>query len=220
MANLGGRRCQPDRYTRRVSTGRAAVRCRPMRRSRLAATIAALLVPGTVLVLTAGPLSPRGQGPAAAPAEAPAAASIAAPGAESPWGPWLEPDAPFFSSVVDARAAGDGLPADNLAPRSLVLRAGQGWWAAFDPDLLRVVAVWQGDAVTPTALAPGSYHVPDRKTPGGQNALPMPDGRVVLATGIHPGWQTGDRPLFTDPRVPAPSTEEVGRGPIDASAGR
>lgn len=134
-------------------------------------------------------------------------------------GPWLEPDAPFFSSVLDARRVGRGLPTANLSPRAIVLPAG-AHRVAFDPDLLRVAAIWRGAGVTPTALAPGSYHKPDRKTPGGQNALPEPDGPVLIATGIHPGWQCGDRPDFSDPRSPAPSPGEVGRGPLDAAQGR
>lgn len=135
-------------------------------------------------------------------------------------GAWLEDDAPFFSSVVDARAAGGSLPATNLAPRALMLPAGRGQWVAFDPDLLRVVAAWQGAGVTPTALAPGSYHKLDRKTPGGQKDLPAPAGAVAIATGPYPGWQTGDAVRLEDPRTPAPSPEEVGRGPIDARDGR
>lgn len=145
---------------------------------------------------------------------------LAPPAAATEWGPWLEPDAPFFSSVLDARQAGEGLPADNLSPRALVLPAGPGQWVAFDPDLLRLAAVWQGAGVTPSALAPGSYHVPDKKTPGGQTALPAPDGTVWLATGIYPGWQTADTPMFDDPREPAPSPEEVGRGPLDPAMAR
>ena len=68
---------------------------------------------------------------------------------------------------------------------------------AFDTDLLRVAAVWQGAGVTPRALAPGSYHAPDKKTPGGQNALPEPDGTVWMANGIYPGWQEGERRAST-----------------------
>jgi mono/diheme cytochrome c family protein len=136
------------------------------------------------------------------------------------WGPWLEHGAPFVSSVLDARAAGEPFPTDNLTPRALVLPLGHDMWAAFDVDLLRIAAIWQGAGVTEKALAPGSYHAPDRKTPGGQSALPEPDGRVWLASGIYPGWQAGDRPLLTDPREPAPSPEEVGRGPLPASFGR
>ena len=52
--------------------------------------------------------------------------------------PWVEPDFPFYSSVLDARKAGAALPATNLSPRALVLNLGDGLWAAFDPDLLRV----------------------------------------------------------------------------------
>src|SRR5258705_13701314 len=85
---------------------------------------------------------------------------------------WIEPDFPFFSSIVDARRAGSGFPADNLTPRALVIRVAGDIWAAFDVDLLRVAAVWRGKGVTPVALAPGSYHHPDKKTPGGQSPLP------------------------------------------------
>lgn len=145
------------------------------------------------------------------------------------WGPWLEDDAPYFSSVLDARRAGSALPKDNLSPRAIVVRAAgasssggplDGLWLAFDPDLLRVAAVWRGAGVTPKALAPGSYHQPDKKTPAGQSALPEPDGLVFIANGIYPGWQEGERPAFSDPRSPAPSPEEVGRGPIAAERGR
>ena len=134
--------------------------------------------------------------------------------------PWVEADFPFFSSVVDARKAGPGFPANNLTPRGLVLKVGPDTWAAFDVDLLRVSAIWRGKGVTPVALAPGSYHKPDRKTPGGQSPLPEPDGQVWLANGIYPGWQAGDRVSLEDPREPAPSPEEVGRGPLAEEAGR
>ena len=157
------------------------------------------------LMVAAG-LVGRGQGPVSVPVD--------------DLGPWLEPDAPFFSSVVDARKAGGPLPASNLAPRALVIRAGTDLWLAFDPDLLRVIAVWQGPGVTPTALAPGSYRTPDRKTPGGQRNLPVPDGAVRLATGIHPGWSSGPMPQLGDPRTPAPSPEEVGRGALPQELGQ
>jgi hypothetical protein len=134
--------------------------------------------------------------------------------------PWVEPDFPFFSSVVDARKAGNGFPADNLTPRGLVVRVAPTTWAAFDVDLLRVSAIWRGKGVTPVALAPGSYDRPDRKTPGGQSLLPEPDGAVWLANGIYPGWQIGERPSFNDPREPAPSPEEVGRGPLPETVGK
>ena len=136
------------------------------------------------------------------------------------WADWVEPDFPFFSTVLDARKAGPAWPARNLTPRALVLRVGPDHWAAFDLDLLRVAAIWQGSGVTPVALAPGSYHRPDRKTPGGQTSLPEPAGAVWLANGIYPGWQAGERVSFADPREPAPTPEEVGRGPLPEGMGR
>jgi cytochrome c2 len=136
------------------------------------------------------------------------------------WATWIEPDFPFFSSVLDARRAGPGFPANNLTPRGLILNLGRGHWVGFDTDLLRVAAMWRGHGVTPKALAPGSYHTPDRKTPGGQFPAPEPDGPVWLANGIYPGWQAGARPSLDDPREPAPSPEEVGRGPLPDGLGR
>ena len=132
---------------------------------------------------------------------------------------WIEPDFPFFSSVLDARKTGVG-SSRNLTPRGLMLRLGRGYWAAFDIDLLRVAALWQGNAVTAKALAPGSYHVPDKKTALGQSPLPEPDGQVWLTNGIYPGWQIAARPALTDPREPAPTAEEIGRGPLPEDIGR
>ena len=106
--------------------------------------------------------------------------------AVSPWADWIEPDFPFFSSVLDAGRAGPTFPARNLTPRGLILNLGRGHWVGFDTDLLRVAAVWRGNAVTPKALAPGSYNEPDRKTQGGQSP-PEPDGKVWAANGHLPG---------------------------------
>ena len=139
--------------------------------------------------------------------------------AVSPWADWIERDFPFFSSVLDAGRAGPTFPARNLTPRGLILNLGRGHWVGFDTDLLRVAAVWRGNAVTPKALAPGSYTEPDRKTQGGQSP-PEPDGKVWTANGLYPGWQIGARPSFDDPREPAPTAEEVGRGPISDALGR
>ena len=133
---------------------------------------------------------------------------------------WVEADFPFFSSILDARKAGVGLPADNLAPRGLVLNLGQDCWACFDPDLLRMTMIWRGAGVTPTALAPGSYHDIARKTPGGQTNLPRPDGRPWIATGIYPGGAEGESLSLTDQRSPAPSPQEPGRGALPEEAGR
>lgn len=145
-----------------------------------------------------------------------------AKGNPSPWGEWVEPDFPFFSSVLDCRDLGKGFPKDNLTPRGLILNLGHNLWACFDTDLLRIACIWQGEPgqppVTPEALAPGSYHVAGQKTKDGQEHLPKPVGKVWLANGLCPGWQVGEKPSFTDPREPAPSKEEAGRGPV--SGGR
>lgn len=138
----------------------------------------------------------------------------------SPWAAWVEPDFPFFSSILDARKAGPGLPTNNLTPRGLVLNLGRDCWVCFDTDLLRVSAIWRGKGVTAMELAAGSYHDPFRKTPGGQFPAPEPDGKVWLANGIYSGWQTGAQLSLDDPREPAPSPGEVGRGPIPEAMGR
>ena len=75
--------------------------------------------------------------------------------------------------------------------------------------------------MTPKALAPGSYHAPDRKTPGGQFPAPEPDG-TGLARQRH-------LPRMADRRAPVarrsarsrrPAPEEVGRGPLSEQMGR
>ncbi len=143
------------------------------------------------------------------------------PSPERPAPPaWVEADFPFFSSVLDARKAGADFPDDNLTPRGIILNLGQDCWACFDPDLLRVSAVWHGKGVSTKALAPGSYHDVSRKTPSGQTPAPAPEGKVWFANGIYPGWQAGEQFSSRDPREPAPSPEEVGRGPIAESMGR
>jgi mono/diheme cytochrome c family protein len=149
----------------------------------------------------------------------PAKASAAEPAVTS-LGDWVEPDFPFFSSVVDARKAGAGLPENNLTPRGIILNLGEDCWACFDPDLLRVSAVWRGPGLSARALAAGSYHDGGKKTPGGQAPAPEPMGNIWLASGIYPGWQAGDLLVLEDPREPAPSPEEIGRGPIPEAMGR
>ncbi len=140
------------------------------------------------------------------------------PAEPSPWAAWVEPDFPFFSSILDARHS--GIAAHNLTPRGLVLNLGHDCWMCFDTDLLRVAAVWRGPGVTPKALASGSYHDSSRKTPGGQFPAPQPDGKLWLSNGIWPGWQSGGHAVLEDPREPAPSPEEVGRGPLPVAMGK
>jgi hypothetical protein len=85
----------------------------------------------------------------------------------SPWADWLEPNTPFFSSLLDARNVGDAFPSDNLTPRGLIINLGNDCWACFDTDLLRVAAFLARQVCTPEALAPKSYHPSGGKTKGG-----------------------------------------------------
>ena len=134
------------------------------------------------------------------------------------WGNWVETDFPFFSSILDARR--EGLGKNNLTPRGLIIKLPHDTWACFDTDLLRVSAVWRGKGVSDKALAPGSYHDPSRKTLGGQFPAPQPEGKLWVGHAIIPGWQLGSTVDRTDPRSPAPSREEVGRGPIPTTLGQ
>ncbi|MBL9144967.1 MAG: c-type cytochrome [Verrucomicrobiaceae bacterium] len=137
---------------------------------------------------------------------------------------YIEPDFPFFSSVLDCRELGEGFPKDNLTPRGLILNLGHNLWACFDIDLLRIACVWESEPgkppITLDGLAPGSYHIAGQKTKDGEDILPKPVGKVWLANGLYPGWQVGDKVSFTDPREPAPSKEELGRGPLTEKQGR
>ena len=143
-----------------------------------------------------------------------------APAAPSPWADFVEPDFPFYSSVLDARALGAGWPDDNLTPRGLVLNLGHDLWACFDTDLLRMSAIWQGAGVTPVSMAPLSYHNAGERSPIGQGRLPQVAGTAWLATGLYPGWQAGSAIVRADPRPPAPDAAEPGRGPLTRDDGR
>ncbi len=139
---------------------------------------------------------------------------------DSPYLDWVEPNFPFFSSVLDASSSKPGFSERNITPRGLILNLGNDHWVCFDTDLLRVAAIWQGDGVTPDALATKSYHPWGGKTPGGQVPLPRPVGDLWVANGIYPGWQEGNSIGLDDPRERAPSPEEVGRGPLSEKEGR
>jgi cytochrome c2 len=185
---------------------------------RPAAAIAALCLP----LLCASPA--RAAEPASKPkAKSKSPATAAAPAPPSPWAEWVEPDFPFFSSVLDARDVGEDFPKDNLTPRGLILNLGSNLWACFDIDLLRIACIWEGEPgkppVTPEALAPGSYHIAGQKTKDGQEYLPKPQGKVLYASGLHAGWQPRDKATAGDPREATPSPEEVGRGPLPRDYG-
>jgi mono/diheme cytochrome c family protein len=138
----------------------------------------------------------------------------------TPYGDWVESNFPFFSSILDARNPEIGVLQNNITPRGLVLNLGDGYWACFDTDLLRMSAIWRGAGVSVEALAPRSYHPWGGKSRGGLFPAPAPIGEVINANGIYPGWQIGRIPRLTDPREPAPDPKEVGRGPLPEKLGR
>ena len=139
-------------------------------------------------------------------------------------GEFIEPDFPFFSSVLDCRDLGEGFPKDNLTPRGLILNLGHNLWACFDVDLLRIACIWESEPgkppITLNALAPRSYQDPGQKTKDGQDDLPKPLGKVWLANGLYPGWQLGEKPSFTDPRPAGVDAKEIGRGQMSGEKGR
>ncbi|MBC8001569.1 MAG: hypothetical protein H7X97_03180, partial [Opitutaceae bacterium] len=140
--------------------------------------------------------------------------------ARASWAGFVETNFPFFSSVLDARSLGPGWPTNNLTSRGLILNLGHDCWACFDTDLLRVSAIWTGQAVTPVSMSQISYHSAGEKVPEGQGKLPQIIGTPWLANGLYPGWQSGQSISLTDPREPGPDARELGRGPISSTLGR
>ena len=134
---------------------------------------------------------------------------------EDPFAPFVERGFPFIVSTVDAGKLGASFPERNLAVRCVIVMLGNDGYACFDTDLLRMSVAWRGDFVSLTTMAQVSYQEPGNKN----NAIPRVLGMPVIATGIYPGWMSGE-PDFRDPRPAGPNPIAVGRGPIAATAGR
>lgn len=132
---------------------------------------------------------------------------------------FIESDFPFFSTTVDWRSSPEGFPESNLTPRGVVLQLGGGYWACFDPDLLRMSAIWQGGFKGLRGMAHTSYLVPGKKADAGQDNLTEAEGSLWLATGLIPGGSIGEF-QSSDPRRKVEDPTEVGRGPLPASFGR
>lgn len=129
--------------------------------------------------------------------------------------PFVEPDFPFITTTVDARGTAPFMPENNVAVRGLALRLGNGAYASFDPDLLRMSAGWTGEFVSLSTMAQVSYDQPKNKS----NDIPRVLGRPVFGTGLYPGW-TGGTPTFEDPRPPGPNPADPGRGPLSDERGQ
>ena len=152
----------------------------------------------------------------------PRAASVAgqpqqATAATARWADWVEPDFPFYSSVVDARHAG---VTSGHEPESSRARVEPGRRAV--GGVRSRPASGRGDVarrgVTPKALAPGSVSRARQEDARRPDPAPEPQG----ACGSPTASTRDGKPAtasFTDPREPAPSPEEVGRGPIPRDHG-
>ena len=129
--------------------------------------------------------------------------------------PFVESDFPFITTTVDAEGLAPFMPERNVAVRGIALQLGNGAYASFDPDLLRMSAGWKGDFVSMSTMAQVSYDQPNNK----QNEIPQVLGQPLFGTGLYPGWM-GAEPSFSDPRLPGPNPDDPGRGPIDPEQGR
>ncbi|MBX2818596.1 MAG: cytochrome c [Rhodothermaceae bacterium] len=126
---------------------------------------------------------------------------------------FVEPDFPFITTTLDAGSLGMPFPNRNVAVRCLVLMLGNETYACFDPDLLRISAIWHGEFMSMLTMAQVSYQKAGNKG----NGIPEILGTPLAATGVYPGWLT-EGAGYDDPR-PAINPDEMGRGPIDESLG-
>jgi cytochrome c2 len=129
--------------------------------------------------------------------------------------PFVEPDFPFITTIVDARETGPRFAQGNVATRAVVLMLGDSTYAAFDPDLLRMAIGWRGGFLEMRTMAQVSYLEPGNK----DNAIPRVLGRPLFTTGVYPGWAAGEA-TFRDPRPAGPNPADPGRGPLPVQRGR
>ncbi|MEM9281120.1 MAG: DUF6797 domain-containing protein [Verrucomicrobiota bacterium] len=144
---------------------------------------------------------------------------------DSPFGSFVEEGFPFFMQTLDAREFGEEPEDSNLTPRGIVVKIGFDHFGCFDPDLLKWSLIWRanenGEYLTMDGMGPGSYRLPNRKAPAGQESLPKPLGTALSTFPALPGWSVGLEPNEGDPRERGDSDEgEIGLGPIPESLGR
>lgn len=144
---------------------------------------------------------------------------------ESEFGSFVEEDFPYFTQTVDAREFGEDAEPTNLTPRGIIVKAGNGYFGCFDPDLLRWSLIWKatddGEYLSMDGMAPGSYRLPNRKSSAGQDSLPKPKGTPIYQSPALPGFHFGAPPKDKDPRIQEGADEgEVGLGPIPTELGR
>ena len=130
------------------------------------------------------------------------------------YGGFVEPDFPFITTAVVADSASAHAPVYNWTVRGIAIQLGDGTYACFDPDLLRMAVAWKGDYLSLATMAQVSYHKIDKG-----NGNPVVLGEVIAATGMYPGWM-GENRQFNDPRMPGPNPGDPGKGPLPAELGR
>jgi cytochrome c2 len=134
---------------------------------------------------------------------------------ETEFGHFVEPDFPYITTSMDARALGEGFPEENIAARVLAVKLGGDAAMAFDTDMLRWSVAWTGDFLPMVTMAQISYNDFHNK----DNLLPVIGGEPKIATGQYPGW-TGKDPQFQDPRPPASNPNGLPWGPLPEALGR
>ncbi|MGB0421950.1 MAG: DUF6797 domain-containing protein, partial [Limisphaerales bacterium] len=131
---------------------------------------------------------------------------------------YLEMEAGWMATTLDARSMEGAEVEDNLTVRGLVFRLGEGAYGCFDTELLRWSVVWHGDFLSYRSMATQSYFQPGVKNVGGQTALCEPLGKPLSVTGLYPGIFSGE-PRLDDPRDRGLDPRNLGRGPLSRDQG-
>lgn len=131
--------------------------------------------------------------------------------------PFVEPLAPFVRSALVV----GGRQQPNRARRGVLVRAGAGVFACFDPDLLRWSVVWRtpeptDEPITRASMAAVSY--PDAKAKA--HDVPRPVGELLCTTRERVGANGGVLPLAADPRRARLSDGRTPVGPLPPDVGQ
>ncbi|MCM8542806.1 MAG: ThuA domain-containing protein [Lentisphaeraceae bacterium] len=137
------------------------------------------------------------------------------------YGNFLEEQFPFFTSTLDSTKIGKYFPKDNLTARGIILKPGRDHYACFDTDLLKYSLFWKNGQISFNSMAPGSYNIQtaNKKSSGGERALPVAKGDFIIGLGSVPGVETG-KSTWIDPRAETLDKKQICNGPIPEENGR
>ena len=137
------------------------------------------------------------------------------------YGDFLEKQFPFFTSTLDSTKLGKYFPKDNLTARGIILKPGHDHYACFDTDLLKYSLFWKNGQISFNSMAPVSYNIKtaNKKSKGGENDLPVPQGNFMIGLGSVPGVETG-KSTWKDPRPKRLDPNQICNGPIPEEKGR